>query len=80
MAGGMVKLTHYQNEQRQTLSAYEGALASPWDEIAISYVLVINHISKDRPAVAFKEHSQLVSCVFCVAELEGNKILTDSAC
>lgn len=34
---------------------------SPWDEIAIQYVLVCTHAAKKRPGEAFKEQSQLVS-------------------
>lgn len=48
--------------QRQALSVYEGAIISPWDEIAVSYALVVSLIAKDKPSEAFKEHSQLVSC------------------
>lgn len=36
---------------------------SPWDEIAISYVLTCTHVARKRPGEAFKEHSQLVSYV-----------------
>ena len=48
------------HSQRQSLSRYEGAIESPWDEIAIQYVLVITHVAKQRYADAFKEHTQLV--------------------
>lgn len=37
-------------------------IVGPWDEIAISYVLVVNAVARNRPADAFKEQSQLVSC------------------
>lgn len=42
------------------MSRYEGSIESPWDEIAIQYVLVITHVAKQRYADAFKEHTQLV--------------------
>ncbi|EJD01368.1 uncharacterized protein FOMMEDRAFT_135593 [Fomitiporia mediterranea MF3/22] len=61
-AKDMVKA--FRNPTRQSLSAYEGSLVSPWDEIAISYVIVVNHVANDRPADAFKEHSSLVSSFF----------------
>lgn len=51
--------------QKQLLSAYEGAMESPWDEIAIQYVLVVNHCAKRRASEAFKEECQLVRCVLC---------------
>ncbi|PAV21031.1 COP9 signalosome complex subunit 12 [Pyrrhoderma noxium] len=54
----------FRNPSRQTLSLYENALVLPWGEIAISYILVINHIAKKRYKEAFKEHSQLVSQFF----------------
>lgn len=34
---------------------------TPWDEIAIQYVLVCTHVAKKRPGDAFQEHSSLVS-------------------
>jgi len=46
------------------MEKYEGVLASPWDEIAISYVLTCTHVALKRPGEAFKEYSQLVSYVF----------------
>lgn len=52
----------YELGKRQTLAAYEGALVAPWDEIAISYVLVVYNVAKKRPEEAFKEHLKLVSC------------------
>ncbi|KAI0307068.1 hypothetical protein B0F90DRAFT_1807764 [Multifurca ochricompacta] len=51
----------FRNPTRQSLSRYEGAIESPWDEIAIQYVLVITHVAKQRYADAFKEHTQLVN-------------------
>ncbi|KAH8118410.1 hypothetical protein DFH11DRAFT_1839054 [Phellopilus nigrolimitatus] len=57
-------IKEFRNPTRQTLSVYEGSLISPWDEIAISYVLVVNFVAKDRSADAFKEQSQLVSSFY----------------
>ncbi|THH11476.1 hypothetical protein EW145_g621 [Phellinidium pouzarii] len=54
----------FRNPTRQMLSAYEGSLVAPWDEIAISYALVVNFISNNKSADAFKEHSQLVSLFY----------------
>ncbi|KAI9467114.1 hypothetical protein BJY52DRAFT_1111063 [Lactarius psammicola] len=51
----------FRNPTRQSLSRYEGAIESPWDEIAIQYVLVTTHVAKKRYADAFKEHTQLVN-------------------
>ncbi|KAI0268156.1 hypothetical protein BC834DRAFT_868163 [Gloeopeniophorella convolvens] len=51
----------FRNPTRQSLSRYEGAVESPWDEIAIQYVLVVTHIAKQRYNDAFKEHTQLVN-------------------
>ncbi|KAG6910800.1 hypothetical protein DXG01_007689 [Tephrocybe rancida] len=49
------------NPMRATFTPYEGAMQSPWDEIAIQYVLTCGHIAKRRPGEAFREQSQLVS-------------------
>ncbi|KAM5534817.1 hypothetical protein V8D89_011533 [Ganoderma adspersum] len=49
------------NITRQSLSHYEGSLESPWDEIAIQYVLVVNHCGKKRATEAFKEECTLLS-------------------
>ncbi|KAG2013168.1 hypothetical protein CC2G_010104 [Coprinopsis cinerea AmutBmut pab1-1] len=43
---------------------YEGFVASPWDEIAIQYLLVCWNIAKKRYGEAFKEESQLVSLFY----------------
>ncbi|KAF5388041.1 hypothetical protein D9615_000709 [Tricholomella constricta] len=51
----------FRNPTRSMLSRYEGGMQSPWDEIAIQYVLICAHIAKRRPGEAFKEQSQLVS-------------------
>jgi COP9 signalosome complex subunit 12 len=47
--------------QRVFLNRYKGSMVSPWDEIAIQYVLVCTHVAKRRPGEAFQEHSTLVS-------------------
>ncbi|KAF8645493.1 hypothetical protein AX16_007778 [Volvariella volvacea WC 439] len=49
------------NPTRESMSMYEGSMASPWDEISIQYVLVCAHIARKRPSEGFKEQSQLVS-------------------
>ncbi|KZT29377.1 hypothetical protein NEOLEDRAFT_1128102 [Neolentinus lepideus HHB14362 ss-1] len=54
----------FRSPTKQFLSYYEGGIESPWDEIAIQYVLVVHHVAKKRAAEAFKEHSQLVSLFF----------------
>ncbi|KAJ7194545.1 hypothetical protein GGX14DRAFT_700889 [Mycena pura] len=47
-----------------SLAHFKGSIMSPWDEIAIQYVLTCTHIARVRPAEAFKEQSQLVSLFF----------------
>jgi hypothetical protein len=47
--------------QRASLSYYKESLESPWDDIAIQYVLVTNNVARKRPGEAFKEQSSLVS-------------------
>ncbi|GLB34162.1 putative PCI domain contatining protein [Lyophyllum shimeji] len=54
-------MKEFRNPTRPMFKRYEGSMQSPWDEIAIQYVLVCGHIAKRRPGEAFKEHSQLVS-------------------
>ncbi|RPD66879.1 COP9 signalosome complex subunit 12 [Lentinus tigrinus ALCF2SS1-7] len=49
------------NITKHSLSYYEGSLESPWDEVAIQYVLVVNLCAKKRAADAFKEECTLVS-------------------
>jgi hypothetical protein len=49
--------------QLQGLSRYQGAIESPWDEIAVRYVLIAHHIAKRRPSEAFKEHTTFVKFV-----------------
>jgi len=39
-------------------------MQSPWDEIAIQYVLTCSHIAKRRSGDAFKEQSHLVSLFY----------------
>ncbi|OCH94282.1 hypothetical protein OBBRIDRAFT_850183 [Obba rivulosa] len=56
---GLVK--EFRNPTKQSLSYYEGTMDSPWDEIAIQYVLVVNHCAKKRAIEAFREHCTLVS-------------------
>ncbi|KAI9064811.1 hypothetical protein FKP32DRAFT_1610940 [Trametes sanguinea] len=56
---GIIK--EFRNPTRQTLNYYEGSLESPWDEIAIQYVLVVNHCARKRAREAFKEECTLVS-------------------
>ncbi|KAG6812094.1 hypothetical protein H0H92_004394 [Tricholoma furcatifolium] len=51
----------FRNATRATFARYEGAMQSPWDEIAIQYILTCTHIAKRRHGDAFKEQSQLVS-------------------
>ncbi|KAG6832351.1 hypothetical protein H0H87_001815 [Tephrocybe sp. NHM501043] len=51
----------FRNPTRATLKPYEGAMQSPWDEIAIQYVLTCSHIAKRKSGEAFKDQSQLVS-------------------
>jgi hypothetical protein len=47
----------------QGLARYKGKIEAPWDEIAIHYVLVVNHLEKDRVVEAFKEQCSLVKSV-----------------
>ncbi|KAI0773365.1 hypothetical protein BC629DRAFT_1595137 [Irpex lacteus] len=61
---GKTILKEFRNPTRQSLKQYEGSMESPWDEIAIQYVLVVNHIARNRPIEAFKEEAQLVSLFF----------------
>ncbi|KAL7282618.1 hypothetical protein ACG7TL_004090 [Trametes sanguinea] len=56
---GIIK--EFRNPTRQTLGYYEGSLESPWDEIAIQYVLVVNNCARKRAREAFKEECTLVS-------------------
>ena len=56
-----LSLRGYSLLQRVFLNRYKGSMVSPWDEIAIQYVLVCTHVAKRRPGEAFQEHSTLVS-------------------
>ncbi|KAJ7181598.1 hypothetical protein C8R43DRAFT_1055288 [Mycena crocata] len=47
-----------------SLAHFKGSIITPWDEIAIQYVLICTHIARLRPGEAFKEQSQLVSLFF----------------
>ncbi|KAJ6615563.1 hypothetical protein B0H10DRAFT_1801123 [Mycena sp. CBHHK59/15] len=55
---------NFRSPTRATLAHFEGSIMSPWDEIAIQYVLICTHIARLRPGEAFKEQSQLVSLFF----------------
>ncbi|KAG2099317.1 hypothetical protein BD769DRAFT_1426537 [Suillus cothurnatus] len=55
----------FRNPTRETLtSRYGGCIESPWDDIAIRYVMVTTHIARKRAGEAFNEQSQLVSQFF----------------
>ncbi|KAI0375941.1 hypothetical protein BV20DRAFT_932648 [Pilatotrama ljubarskyi] len=58
---GKILVKEFRNPTRQSLSYYEGSLENPWDEIAIQYVLVVNHCARKRAIEAFKEECTLVS-------------------
>lgn len=50
--------------KRDTLTLqYGGVIESPWDEIAVRYVMVTTHVARKRPGEAFSEQSQLISYV-----------------
>ena len=60
--------------QRDTLmEQYGGCVDSPWDEIAIRYVMVTSHVARKRPGDAFNEQSQLISCVYIAFALENDR-------
>ncbi|KXN89484.1 hypothetical protein AN958_05646 [Leucoagaricus sp. SymC.cos] len=54
----------FRHPTKNTLRQFEGAIASPWDEIAISYVLTCSHVARKRYGEAFKEQTQLVQAFF----------------
>ncbi|KAI9569279.1 hypothetical protein HD554DRAFT_599157 [Boletus coccyginus] len=55
----------FKNPSRDTLmSQYGGCMDSPWDEIAIRYLMVTSHVARKRPGEAFNEQSQLISLFF----------------
>ncbi|KAH7916232.1 hypothetical protein BJ138DRAFT_1139900 [Hygrophoropsis aurantiaca] len=55
----------FRNPTRDFLiERYGGSLESPWDEIAVQYVLVTSHVARKRAGEAFKEQSQLISQFF----------------
>lgn len=66
--------------QLQGLSRYQGAIESPWDEIAIRYVLIAHHIAKRRPNEAFKEHTAFIKFVSAVLSVASGTLecLTDA--
>ncbi|KAJ7245685.1 hypothetical protein C8J57DRAFT_1361426 [Mycena rebaudengoi] len=62
---GKSLLKNFRSPTRATLEASVlGGMASPWDEIAVQYVLVCSHIARNRPGEAFKEQATLVSLFF----------------
>ncbi|KAL0950086.1 hypothetical protein HGRIS_010087 [Hohenbuehelia grisea] len=50
----------FRNPTPSSLSVYKGSIIAPWDDIAISYVLVCTHIAKKRSGDAFLQHTKLV--------------------
>jgi hypothetical protein len=56
------------------LSIYRSQLESPWDEIAIDYVLVVQNVAKNRPGDAFKEQTALVGCVYIDIDLGSGQV------
>ena len=58
-------------------SQYGGAIESPWDEIAIRYVMVTTHVARKRPSEAFNEQSQLISCVDITPHLAAGNVRHD---
>ncbi|THV08156.1 hypothetical protein K435DRAFT_707751 [Dendrothele bispora CBS 962.96] len=51
----------FRNPTLASLDYYKGSIQSPWDDIAIRYVLTCSHVAKRRCEDAFKEHSVLVA-------------------
>ncbi|KAJ8514861.1 hypothetical protein ONZ45_g7641 [Pleurotus djamor] len=49
------------NATAATLRGYKGSIISPWDDIAIQYVLVCTHRIKGRHTDAFKDQLQLLT-------------------
>ncbi|TRM67840.1 hypothetical protein BD626DRAFT_545149 [Schizophyllum amplum] len=58
---GRELVKQYRNLSRPALRRYEGCIASPWDEIAILYVLICGHIHKRRSPEAFRDQVLLVN-------------------
>ncbi|KAF8915400.1 hypothetical protein CPB85DRAFT_428049 [Mucidula mucida] len=54
----------FKNATKSTFSNYLGSIQSPWDEIAVQYVLVCLHVARRRPMEAFKEHTTLVGLFY----------------
>ena len=57
---------------------------TPWDEIAIQYVLVCTYVAKRKPGDAFQEHSALVSSVLtpsngALTDLRGSAAFSSSS-
>ncbi|GJE84857.1 COP9 signalosome complex subunit 12 [Phanerochaete sordida] len=61
---GKTILKEFRNPTPQSMTYYKGGMDAPWDDIAIHYVLVVNHIARNRPIDAFKEQCSLVSLFF----------------
>ena len=45
------------------MAKYRGFIESPWDEVAIRYVLVAFHFTREQFGDAYKEQAALVKCV-----------------
>ncbi|KAH9855059.1 hypothetical protein C2E23DRAFT_867137 [Lenzites betulinus] len=58
---GKTLVKEFRNPSRQAMSYYEGSLESPWDEIAMQYVMVLSNCARKRALEAFKEQCTLVS-------------------
>ncbi|KAF8638574.1 hypothetical protein AX17_002116 [Amanita inopinata Kibby_2008] len=61
---GKELVKEFRNPTRALLNRYKGSMVSPWDEIAIQYVLVCTHVAKRRQGEAFQEQTTLVSLYF----------------
>ncbi|KAE9387105.1 hypothetical protein BT96DRAFT_867565 [Gymnopus androsaceus JB14] len=58
---GKALVKEFRNPTQETLErSYKGLLRSPWDEIAIKYVLTCSHVARRRSQDAYKQHSALV--------------------
>lgn len=51
------------------MQRFKGGLVSPWDDISITYVVVVTNFLKNKPEDAFKEQSKLISWVCFVQDL-----------
>ncbi|KAK2465939.1 hypothetical protein APHAL10511_001580 [Amanita phalloides] len=54
----------FRSPMRAVLNKYKECMVSPWDEIAIQYVLVCTYVATRKQGEAFQEHSTLVSLFF----------------